>query len=51
MIKHTDSPALCTQNTCVMPTLLCYVAKTADVLWSQERCAFDLRQYAKDLAQ
>ena len=34
-----------------MRTLLCCGANAADVRWSQERCAFDLRPYARNLAR
>jgi len=50
MLNHADAPALCTQNTCVVQTPLCCIAEAADVSWNQERCAFDLRLYAKDVA-
>ena len=51
MIRHANSPALSTRNTCVVQTPLGCVAKAADVLWNQERYAFDLRQNARDLAR
>ena len=50
MLKHADAPALCTQNTRVVQTPLCYIAKATDVSWNQECCAFDLRLYARNLA-
>ena len=51
MIRHADSPALSTQNTRVVQTLLCSVAKAVDVLCQPKHCVLDLRQNARDPAR